>query len=434
MRKKIISLILICSIVASISMLFTGCGRNNKLSAVDPLWAAGSERNKIVIISDIHLGIDDRYSEIILNRPFLIEFLQRLQHTDDVSELVIAGDFLDDWYLPVFYPSHSDPVKFFKDCIANNQEVIDELNNLISAGIKVVYVPGNHDLLLESEVLQEAVPGIVQARDTEGLGAYYTGKNKEIVIEHSHRYDVFSAPDTLTNAELCGNEDTILPAGYFYARYAATWVLEDSPKLERTLPIVTNIPDKTDIDQYGAYVYYSIIKNISGHLTIKEGLEEEVFDIRIAGFNDKYTFLDFYPSEQEDGTISAVLFRNIQRTWSERQALNLVKKPSSFIEATAGALKWTYFFEQAKTQYLDNPDENVNIVVFGHTHIPAIRSVGDDKYYVNSGTWVDHSNVFEGPSRHFAVITVSENNAVALYSYGRDSTINDMGQGVSDKP
>jgi len=256
MRKKIISLILICSIDASISMLFTGCGRNNKLSAVDPLWAAGSERNKIVIISDIHLGIDDRYSEIILNRPFLIEFLQRLQHTDDVSELVIAGDFLDYWYLPVFYPSHSDPVKFFKDCIANNQEVIDELNNLISAGIKVVYVPGNHDLLLESEVLQEAVPGIVQARDTEGLGAYYTGKNKEIVIEHSHRYDVFSAPDTLTNAELCGNEDTILPAGYFYARYAATWVLEDSPKLERTLPIVTNIPDKTDIDQYGAYVYY----------------------------------------------------------------------------------------------------------------------------------------------------------------------------------
>ena len=29
---------------------------------------------------------------------------------------------------------------------------------------------------------------------------------------------MFSAPDTLTNAELCGNDDTILPAGYFYAR------------------------------------------------------------------------------------------------------------------------------------------------------------------------------------------------------------------------
>ncbi|WP_186843112.1 hypothetical protein [Acetobacterium fimetarium] len=35
------------------------------------------------------------------------------------------------------------------------------------------------------------------------------------------------------------------------------------------------------------------------------------------GVNDAYSYLDFYPAQQADGTISApVLFKNIQRTWA----------------------------------------------------------------------------------------------------------------------
>ncbi len=118
-------------------------------------------------------------------------------------------------------------------------------------------------MTLEADVLQEAIPNIVQARDAKGLGTYYTGDRNEIAIEHGHRYEVFSAPDTVSNAELCGNADTILPAGYFYARYAATWVLEGRPAVEKNLPVVTNAPDKTNTDQYGAYIYYSLLKEIS---------------------------------------------------------------------------------------------------------------------------------------------------------------------------
>lgn len=433
MSKKILSFMLICSIIISIAVLFTGCDRGHDHEDANPLWEAGKERNKIVVISDLHLGIDDRYTESINNRPFLIEFLQRVHATEDVKELVIAGDFLDDWYLPVYHPSHSDPVKFFQDCITTNQEVIDELNHIIEEGIKVVYVPGNHDMLLESNVLEEAMPGIVQARDVRGLGAYYTGDDNEIVIEHGHRYDVFSAPDTLTNAELCGNDDTILPSGYFYARYAATYVLENYPKNERTLPVITEEPDESDVDQYGAFKYYQVVKGVTSNLTPNEAVDEKIFDIRIAGFNDKYSFLDYYPVLQEDGTISApTLYRNIQRTWAERQTLNQVKVPNTFAEAAVGTMLWKYFFNQAKTQYIDNPNENVDIVVFGHTHIPVIRSAGEGKYYVNSGTWVDHNNVFDGPARQFAVITTGDTDTVSLYSYAEDSTILDMGQGASD--
>ena len=268
MKKKILSFLLTCSIVVSLVVFATG-----STPAAKPLWEAGDERDKIVVISDLHMGIDDRYTEMIANRPLLVDFLKRVQNTKDVRELVIAGDFLDEWYLPVYYPVYTDQEQFYRQVIANNQVVIDELNKVADSGIKVVYVIGNHDMTLEAEILQQAIPKIVQVSDAQGLGTYYTGDNNDIVIEHGHRYDMFSAPDTVTNAELCGNDNTILPAGYLYARYAATWVLEGRPTVAKDLPVVTNVPDQSDTDQYGAYIYYSILKTVSERMTPNEDLE-----------------------------------------------------------------------------------------------------------------------------------------------------------------
>ncbi len=429
MRKRILAFLLASCMVISFALLTTGCSPKTGPSA---LWDVGKKRDKIVVISDLHLGIDDNYSEMMQNRPLLIEFLKRLQSTTDVRELVIAGDFLDEWFLPVYYPRYTDERKFYKDVIANNQSVIDELNKVIASGIKLVYVIGNHDMTLEADVLQEAIPKIVQARDAEGLGAYYTGDRNEIAIEHGHRYDVFSAPDTVTNAELCGNEDTILPSGYFYARYAATWVLEGRPKVEKNLPVVTNVPDKTDADQYGAYIYYSLLKNISARMTPNESLDKKIFDMHIAGFDDSYTYLDFYPAQQADGTISApVLFRNIQRTWDERQKINNVKVPNSFVEAVAGAVNWEYYAKQASVQYLNNPKESVDVVVFGHTHVPTYQDMGDGKYYINDGTWIDHNTDYPDATRTFAVITTGDKDTTALYKYTEDGTVADIGASVS---
>ena len=429
MKAKILSLLLASSMVISLALFTSGCAQKSSASA---LWEAGSTRNKIVVISDVHIGVDDKYAENVANRPILIDFLKRLQSTKDVRELVIDGDFLDEWFLPVDYPSYTDVQQFYKDVIANNQGVIDELNKVADSGIKLVYIPGNHDMTQENEVLQEAIPKIIQIRDAKGLGTYYTGDRNEIAIEHGHRYDVFSAPDTVTNAELVGNNDTMLPAGYFYARYAATWVLEGRPKVEKNLPVVTTVPDKSDADQYGAYLYYSLLKSISTRMTPNEGLEEKIFDMHMDGFDDSYTYLDFYPAQQADGTISApVLFKNIQRTWAERQRVNQVKVPNSFVEAVAGAVDWEYYFRQAKAQYLENPDENVDVVVFGHTHVPAYRAMDNGKYYINEGTWIDHNTDYPDATRTFAVITTGEKTTPALYMYNEDGSLTDIAASVS---
>lgn len=432
MKSRLRYFFLACSIVASIALLAIGCtSQTGTPEAAKPLWEAGDERNKIVVISDIHLGIDDRYTETLNNRPLLIDFLKRLQNTKDVRELVIAGDFLDEWFLPVYYPAYTDQEQFYKKVIANNQGVIDEMNRIIESGIKLVYVIGNHDMTLEAEILQQAIPEVEQAIDTKGLGTYYTGDRKEIAIEHGHRYDVFSAPDTVSNAELCGNDDTIFPAGYFYARYAATWVLEGRPKVPKELPVVKNVPEKTNTDQYGAYVYYSLLKSISERMTPNEGLDDKIFDIRIAGFNDAYTYLDFLPAEQADGTISApVLFRNIQRSWEKRQKLNNVKVPNTFIKAVSGTLDWRYFYEQAKAQYIDNPNEAVDFVVFGHTHVPALLNISDTTCYINSGTWIDHNTDDPNSTRTFAVITAGEKDKAALYSFAQDGALIDISKRI----
>ena len=106
--------------------------------------------------------------------------------------------------------------------VKNNQAVFDELNALMAKGIKLTYEPGNHDMTLEGDILDRALPGINQARDVNGLGKCVTGIRDEIVIEHGHRYDVFSAPDSVSNKEITGDAPSILPPGYFYARIAAS--------------------------------------------------------------------------------------------------------------------------------------------------------------------------------------------------------------------
>jgi hypothetical protein len=50
------------------------------------------ERSLILIISDLHLGADDTYTETKQNRDALVNFLKQVRYSSEVKELVIAGD------------------------------------------------------------------------------------------------------------------------------------------------------------------------------------------------------------------------------------------------------------------------------------------------------------------------------------------------------
>ena len=50
---------------------------------------------KTIVISDIPLGIGDKFAEIVKNKPLSMSFLKKIQEERLADELVINGDFLD---------------------------------------------------------------------------------------------------------------------------------------------------------------------------------------------------------------------------------------------------------------------------------------------------------------------------------------------------
>jgi UDP-2,3-diacylglucosamine pyrophosphatase LpxH len=415
-----------------------GCTTLSKQNTVEstvvlPLWDAGSTRDKIIVLSDIHTGFEDAYAEILENRPYLIEFLQRTAVTSDVREVVLNGDILDEWFLPLSFVE-IDRGDFYRKNIENNKDLIAAFKEVMDAGINLVYVVGNHDMSVNIKYIEEAIPGMKVCSQHLGVGLYRTGDRNEIVIEHGHRYDVFSAPDTITNARLT-NGPTMFPPGYFYARFAADWVLSGKPPYMADLPVIETVPDRVnDPDQFGAYAYYRTMATVFKNITPTDGIGDKLLDIRIDGYNDTYSIQDLFPVRNEQGEISApVLFPNYQRTWEERQKANGVKVHSSFAVASLGALDSKYFESQARAQFeVDNAQSDTSVVLFGHTHVPVFYDYGNDHYYVNTGTWIDHNTNYREAdgsllSRTFAVVTTAPSStAVDIYQYQEDGSLRDL--------
>ena len=433
MAKRILSYI----IAALLVMSFAGCASlsNHDVASggAQPLWDAGDTRDKIIVLSDLHTGFEDAYAEILENRPYLIEFMHRIAATSDVREVVLNGDIFDEWFLPLSF-IETDRGDFYRKNIENNKDLVDAFKEVMDAGIKLVYVVGNHDMSINTHYVAEAIPGMEVCSELPGVGLYRTGDRNEIVIEHGHRYDVFSAPDTITNAHLT-NGPTMFPPGYFYARFAADWVLKGKPAYTAERPVIETVPDHVnDPDQFGAYAYYRTMESVFRKIIPTDGFEEKLLDLRIDGYYDTYSIQDLYPVLNEEGIITApVLFPHYQRTWEERQKANGVKVHSSFAVASLGALDSTYFESQARAQFeVDNAQSDTSIVLFGHTHIPYFSDYGNGHYYVNTGTWIDHNTNYEDTdgsllSRTFAVVTTGPvSTAVDIYQYQVDGTLRDL--------
>lgn len=65
-----------------------------------PFRNGGNERNIIVVISDLHLGAVLQYAECKGNLGSLEKLLKQVKAGLNVKELVIAGDLLDEWFVP----------------------------------------------------------------------------------------------------------------------------------------------------------------------------------------------------------------------------------------------------------------------------------------------------------------------------------------------
>jgi len=411
---KRITYLLICAVILCGIISLTGCDKKES-----------DNRTQIVVMSDTHLGVDDAYAEIGVNKQALLEFLTMIRSSSTTSELVINGDFIDYWFLPADYEMPDTLSEFDDLVVKNNQDIFDMIKAIISDGqIKLTYVPGNHDTTFNEAEVQRIFPGINQARDSEGVGTYIAGDNQEIAIEHGHRYNIFCAPDPLSNRDMVNSTTAIMPAGYFFTRIATTSVVEGKPATTNTFPQITL--KTNDETQKNYYQYYKIWVALLANLPISESFSEDIIKTNIDGYTKNISVNDLLPYQNEDGTISLNLYDGIVENWQERQKINKVNVLINAADAIVGAPTTEATDEQAQAQYFNN-DSSQKVVVFGHTHVAKIvkstNLKGENVIYANSGTWIEKN--YDNPSRTYLIITPATDDSdikVSLYQYSEDGT------------
>ncbi len=394
--------------------------------------ALADNRTITIVISDVHLGdqrsIDKKYGWFNKHSATLVNFLNQLRQRPDVKELVIAGDLFDEWVAPVEYDTFDGASQSgFVDAItAANRPVIDAFNGIIQEGsIKVTYVPGNHDMLAESSDIQRIFPGISQARDVKGLGAYAPSDRPELVIEHGHRYDFFNAPDPISNRSITGTA-SILPPGFFVSKIAATSDLE---KRQASYYRDSLNGGYTTRESYQYFSYWAAWRLIMTQKPVKESWDEKMIVTAVDGYTATYSVYDLIPHHEPGGDpLDVTLYKGIMDTWNQRQAINKVSVPiPAEVAIAAGALNLR-LDEQAITQYFWNTSSSKRIVVFGHTHHADLFSIlnhrGQWSIYANSGTWVDNNDL---SCTFVAIFPKKDNGAttdtVTVYQYVDDDTI-----------
>lgn len=369
----------------------------------------GNQRSLVVIISDLHIGdqrsIDNGYGWLIKNRDMLTNFLNQLASHPSVKELVIAGDMFDEWVVPMEYetfngfgPDQEGESKFLDSIAAANPAVISAVNNIIASGVKVTYVPGNHDMLVTEDDMNRLFPGINQQRDAPGMGAYSPDELPEVVIEHAHRYDFYNAPDMISNRipyspeDYTTNPDAILPPGFFVTKIATSHGVSTLlvPALDAT------------VQGSELFLYWLSWQGILIKIHVTEDPNAKIIKTGIDGYTADYAINDLVPQTQGPDILEPLLYQKIGNNWAARQAGNLVNVP---IDVYTGLINaYSVFCDlQSSTQYFSY-DLSTRIVVFGHTHKATLcyksNKNKQECIYANSGTWVDGGN----PARTCVVI------------------------------
>ena len=118
---------------------------------------------RAVFISDVHLGTRGCQAELLL------DFIRHME----CETLYLVGDIIDGWKLKSgwYWPqAHND--------------VVQKILRLARKGVKVVYVPGNHD-----EVVRDFVGvhfgGVVVARDA----IHETADGRRFLVTHGDEFD-----------------------------------------------------------------------------------------------------------------------------------------------------------------------------------------------------------------------------------------------------
>ncbi len=378
-------------------------------------------RNAIACISDIHMGdvraTDNHYCWFGKNKEALEDFLDYVVNSRQFKKLVIMGDLFDEWLVPFTISPFDSGYQItssraYFHAIADNPVntgIISRLQGIaVNSDIELVYIPGNHDMLLTREILDEIIPNLTWAGEDEtpGLGAY--SPMDEIIMEHGHRYDFFNCPQSLVNP------DHMLPPGYFVSRLYAQGMMDQGSAFKGT----NETSGSFEFETAWTVAYLYTIAHFG--MPLPQGDSANILMGGIDGYSLPMSF---------DGT-RHMYAENIEDLWPATQDQNKVPVPA---ECCFHAI-WnghSDLFGAATTEYILQPPAPTayKVIAFGHTHHPEIKAYLENEkiisVYANSGSWLD-ADASNYKVRTFLSIkpaewTGSQMDVVSLYQYNKDN-------------
>jgi len=355
--------------------------------------AANAEDPVYYVISDLHIGGDEQLGEIEF-RDELLDFLERLETTDEDAELVVNGDAFGLWEL-----THVDGIEKFDVLESTYPEVFEQLR-ATGENVPITLLPGNHDHELAAydeyvDRFDEYNVTLLQCKSfTRPVGDHV------VHFEHGNQHDPNNYIGEWGDPNAC-------PLGYYYntrvtsragqlsdrGRY--NW-LKDVQAVTPTERMPVWLLSKYFYREMHPLLRYALVPflllfNISAVLAILAALS--LLDIWSTPVTMTTAFLGQF------GTAGTIIWSILVVNVAIAGLLLLVGIPLYLLRRdirhtidrfgifeTGLTVDAEAPYVEAATDIFENNPEAA-VYCYGHTHRPMMSAV-DGGLLVNSGTWL----------------------------------------------
>jgi hypothetical protein len=393
---------------------------------------ASAEDLVYYVVSDLHIGGDEQLGEMEF-REELLDFLARLETTDEDAELIINGDAFGLWELT----DVEDVEKF--DVLAETYPRVFEQLRATGEQVPITLLPGNHDHELAVhdayvDRFAEYNVDLLQCQSfTRPVGDHV------VHFEHGHQRD----PNNRIEA---WGDPNATPLGYYYntmitsragqlsdrGRY--NW-LKDVQAVTPTERMPVWLLSKYFYREMNPLLRYALVPflllfNVSAVLALLAALH--IAGIWSAPVELTTAFLGQF------GTAGQVVWYLLVSNVAIAGLLLLVGIPLYFLRRDIRqTINRFGIFETGLTVDAEEPyaaaagdifesDPSTVVYCYGHTHRPATQAV-DGGLLVNSGTWLKRLHRRDGiigllppvfyPSYQLCAVRIADGEAGVVVDY-----------------
>ena len=420
---------------------------------------------ELFIISDLHIGgeypgeSDDQGFRMNTHVDDLIEFInevtERYQQKQIPTELIINGDFIDFLAEKIpdigirksFINNEQHALNTFNQIVERDQELFSTLNKMLSAGVNLTILLGNHDVELSFPRVRARIHELLGVEKNNRLQFIFDGEAYvvgNVLIEHGNRYDGWNTIDhdrlrrfrseTSRRLEISNDAQFLPPAGSRLVEKIMNIIKKDypfidllKPETEAAIPLLLALEPSYGSMANGIETYH-LEKEAKKHSPVapaRPALSGDIAAEKTDNLPDNLVELlsrQLRPSDRENlekliidakkipGEIAAL---TIDRVLTFIK-LRMDDSYDSRLKTLHGTLKCLQddksfdFTTEAELSYSNAAKELRNkgfqAIIFGHTHLAKevkLTENSDYPKYLNTGTWANlleiPKNIISGP-------------------------------------